>query len=353
MKAKRTTPPRPTTPSPTRTQGTRLFNDREILIHKLLREQFDQPSTDGRVVTAPELAILCEVSEKTIYRDLDFMRDRRHLPISTKRGKNGGVRYTEAVTEFPGLKFSAGELTLLVLGLQALSIHRGTAKEKESRATLEKLFRIIDDRMAEDLKRLETLITFKPGGFEAPVDPEVFEACCQALFNQEELTFTHTKPDPDAQPMERHVQPRHLASIASAWYLYTDDLVREGERHFALSRVTDVKSTGKKFIPKKPFDLDQRMGGSMGAHRGGEKHGIRLRFAREVRQLVLERNWHEDQRLECLSDGRVEMTMEALVNPELMRFIRSWGPEVEVVEPAELRAAVAEEATRTAAQYRA
>jgi predicted DNA-binding transcriptional regulator YafY len=45
-----------------------------VLIHQALQGR-------GRV-TAPTLAASMEIATKTVYRDLDFMRDRLRLPIA-------------------------------------------------------------------------------------------------------------------------------------------------------------------------------------------------------------------------------------------------------------------------------
>jgi hypothetical protein len=91
------------------------------------------------------------------------------------------------------------------------------------------------------------------------------------------------------------VQPRHVGSVGSNWYLFADDLDRDGEwRKFALTRVEKVKP---------------------------------------------------------LADGGVEMTLTAPVNEELMRWIREWGAETEVVGPAGVRRAVVADARAVLAMY--
>ena len=62
---------------------------------------------NGKHLTARQLAEQLEVSDKTIYRDLDFMRDRLGLPICTDAkglgaaGFIGGYYFTERVNLCP------------------------------------------------------------------------------------------------------------------------------------------------------------------------------------------------------------------------------------------------------------
>ena len=51
----------------------------------------------GRFPNARKLAETCEVSEKSIQRDLDFMRDRLHFPIEYDP-KKWGYFYTKDVS---------------------------------------------------------------------------------------------------------------------------------------------------------------------------------------------------------------------------------------------------------------
>ena len=59
-----------------------------------------------------KIAAELEVSPKTIQRDIDFMRDRLGLPIGYDAQKFG-FYYTEAVTGFPSIEVSEGEITAL------------------------------------------------------------------------------------------------------------------------------------------------------------------------------------------------------------------------------------------------
>ena len=60
---------------------TRPPLERMLRIHQALQA--------GGYPNTPELARDLEVSTKSVQRDLDFMRDRLHLPIAHNREKNG------------------------------------------------------------------------------------------------------------------------------------------------------------------------------------------------------------------------------------------------------------------------
>ena len=88
-----------------------------------------------------------EVSPKTIQRDIDFMRDRLGLPIDYD-AKRFGFYYTEAVTGFPSIEVSEGEITALFVAQKALAQYKGTPFEKPLRSAFRKITDGLKDRVS-------------------------------------------------------------------------------------------------------------------------------------------------------------------------------------------------------------
>jgi CRISPR-associated endonuclease/helicase Cas3 len=67
---------------------------------------------------------------------------------------------------------------------------------------------------------------------------------------------------------------------------------------------------------------------------------------------VRETRWHPSQRIEELADGYLLWRAQIAEPREMLPWIRGWGADCEVVEPAELRERVAEEYRRAAEVYK-
>ena len=80
--------------------------ERMLKIHQELQS--------GDYPNATTLASALEVSEKSIHRDLEFMRDRLQLPIEYD-GSRFGYHYTQEVNTFPTMQISEGELFALLV----------------------------------------------------------------------------------------------------------------------------------------------------------------------------------------------------------------------------------------------
>jgi proteasome accessory factor B len=79
---------------------------------------------------------------------------------------------------------------------------------------------------------------------------------------------------------------------------------------------------------------------------------VQLRFAQAVASRVAETTWHPTQVVEWESDGALTWRATVSGTIEIRRWILSWGPDVEVLAPADLRAEVAELVAATSARYR-
>ena len=61
--------------------------------------------------------------------------------------------------------------------------------------------------------------------------------------------------------------------------------------------------------------------------------------------------WHRSQAIDDLEDGGCLLTVRVAETREMILWIRSWGPDLEVLEPPALREEIAADAWRAAAVY--
>src|SRR4051812_9709586 len=110
-----------------------------------------QAIQSGSYPTAGRLAVELEVSSKSIYRDLEFMRDRLELPLQYSP-KFGGYWYTEQVSSFPTLQITEGELIALLVAEKALQQYRGTNFEKPLLGAFQKLAAALPETISLNLQ---------------------------------------------------------------------------------------------------------------------------------------------------------------------------------------------------------
>lgn len=118
-----------------------------------------------------------------------------------------------------------------------------------------------------------------------------------------------------------------------------------------VERMSGARLLNERFPEPAGFDPVQALQSAWGIMWSKDPVTVRLRFAADVTRRVKESRWHASQVIEDLPDGGCILTLCVGHTLELKPWIRSWGAAVEVLEPAGLRAEVAEEARVTAALY--
>lgn len=286
-----------------------------------------------------KLATELEVSEKTIQRDIEFMRYQLGLPIAYDQLHFGFV-YTEPVTSFPSIQVSEGEIVALFVAQKALQQYQGTPFEEPLRAAFRKIGHGLKDAVSFSWSELDSAISFRSAG-QSLSDLEDFELLSRAVLESAEVEFSYRKLRHSASAVRR-VRPYHLGCVDNQWYLFGFDLQRQQLRTFALPRICAPRRTGARFKRPANFSIGKFLDSSFGVFEGTGRNLVRVRFQPFAAQLVRERMWHHSQKIKELRDGGLELQLQLGSLGEIERWILSWGDQAEVLEPAKLRRRLAE-----------
>lgn len=177
---------------------------------------------------------------------------------------------------------------------------------------------------------------------------------------QRQLTVTFRYQAYSNQPAEqRRVEPGLLFEYRNRWYLDGFDLDRNGERTFGLDRIIDLTLIPQPIQPSRngePRQTDYRAARrhviGVTAPPKSPVERVVLQFRRPEAEYVLSLPLHSSQ--QTLSDTPTHAVVElrVVLNHELEREIMAYGEEVEVLEPVDLRMAIAERYRRALAYYR-
>jgi proteasome accessory factor B len=299
--------------------------ERMLRIHQALQA--------AELPTARSLAWEFELSEKSIRRDIEFMRDRLNLPIEFDPRK-GGFVYTQSVDAFPSVQISEGELFALLVAERALQQYRGTSFERPLISAIRKLQQSLPDTISLDFAQVEQAISFRTRA-EPIVNLGIFDKLAKATSAQNQIEITYKKPGQD-KPEARVVDPYHLANINGEWFLFAYDHLRNDLRTFVPARVKSVRPTGQKFSRDRKFSLDKRLRDSFGVRSGEGQHEVVIRFDSRSADFIREKKWHPSQELRDLRGGGVELRMTLSSLDEVQRWILTWGGGAKVVRPPDL-----------------
>jgi proteasome accessory factor B len=309
--------------------------ERMMRIHQEIASgSFPNTTTLGRAL---------EMSGKSIQRDLEFMRDRLNLPLEYDMRRRG-YHYTEAVSAFPTLQITEGELVALMIAEKALEQYRGTNFEKPLVSALKKMAAQLPDTVSFNIAEWDQTISFRTSA-EPILNLEVFDALAKATAQRKQLRFDYRKPGQKAGET-RLVDPYHLANINGEWFLFAFDHARQDIRTFVPPRIANVVATGKIFARPEKFSLEKRLHDSFGVVSGEGSFTVVLRFDEFAAGYIREKKWHPSQELRELKNGGAELRMKLSSLAEVQRWVLGWGGHARVIAPKELAAGVRAAAER-------
>lgn len=187
---------------------------------------------------------------------------------------------------------------------------------------------------------------------EPSVDPDIRDTVHQALHTNQPFRAGYQKPWQD-EPVENTLHPLGLVQRGPLIYLVSlvndyDDL-----RLLGLHRIRSAVILDEPLRRPPSFDLDQAIASGLFGM-GGSNAPIRLvaRFYKPVAMHLLDTRLADDQTIKDVDDDHLELTATVLHTAQLEWWLRSFASEVEVLEPSELREAMAEQAEWLMRKYR-
>jgi len=190
-----------------------------------------------------ELAARLEVSERTLRRDVDRLRELGY-PVDASRGVAGGYQLRSG-TAMPPLLLDDEEAVAIAVGLRTAAAGAVGGVEETSVRALAKVVQVMPPllRRRVDALRASTVPAVPGGG--PTVDALALTVIAQACRDGERLRFEYRARD--TARSTRLVEPFRLVSMGRRWYLVAWDLERHDWRTFRVDRLAEPSPTGARF----------------------------------------------------------------------------------------------------------
>jgi predicted DNA-binding transcriptional regulator YafY len=305
----------------------------------------------GRM-TAQTLADQLEVSERTIYRDVDAL-GAAGIPIYVQPGVNGGIFLDEHYRiSLTGLsRAEAQALFISSKGTPLADLGLDNAVE----ATLLKLFAALPSAHQVEVERLRNRFYIDPANWFQIVEPSaLLPTLQQAVWEDRALSIQYQVVE--GEWFEGVVNAYALVAKANIWYLVAEK--RPGEfRNYRIGRIKTAALTDAHFT--RPADFDLIAYWEESCRRFQQRSAEQFPPYNATLRVHPKAFWyfpghmevHYHQLGEPDSDGWVtlQLTFESLGDARMR--ILGLGTGVDVLEPAELREAVLEIARAIVTAY--
>lgn len=319
--------------------SARLMNRTERLA---AIEQLLFRSTMG--LRAVEIAEACGVDRRTIYRDLALLGD-IGVPLYQKDGRFCIDRQHYAAT----IRLNFDETVALFLAARLASRH-ARQRNPHTLTALNKLGMALPMPIASHIEVAAEQAGGYPVHFRAI---SVLETLARAWGERRKVKLW-CKGSDGGKPRIREfatyfIEPAPNGTV----YAIGFDSLTQRVRAFKLSRIRRARMLTSTYHLPSQFDARHYLGGNWSALNGeyGERHTVVLIFSADAARHMAGRYGQIPQKIDVLDDERVRLSLRVGDWRELLPWVRSWGAQVEVLEPAALRDELAREAAQVRMLY--
>lgn len=265
----------------------------------------------NEILTAPKLAEQFEVSKRTINRDIDALC-MAGIPIITKQGSGGGIYIQEGYKLDKNI-FKQNEMSEIAIGLKALA-SINLAKDAEG---------LINKIIPNNINEHNDVVKIELGSFWKQSISNKIQIIKQAIDSNRCLGFTYYNKNGKSK---KSVEPYYVIFKWDDWYLYA---YNDEFRMYKLKRLWDLAIIEKEFERKENIESAENIENFF-----ENNYNLKALFSKSVEYRLAETYGNKSYTI--LND---KLLLEwGFTNYDYMlRWVLSYGNDIEVLEPKELR----------------
>lgn len=317
-------------------------------LHRLMRIVTLLQTTVGRSVD--EIIEICQVGERTFFRDLGTLRA-AGIPICYDKQTK---RYSILRSFFmPPVQLTVEEsLALVSLGGRLAETGQIPFLEP-ARQAIEKVRGQLPSAMVDEAEELGEHVGFQlaaSGDGEQYAD--VYQRVRAAIHEKRVMQCTYDSPaQGDVPPRTFEFCPYALFYGQRAWYVVGLHGIHGEIRTLKLARFAGVELTDRTYSIPETFSLKGHLGNAWRMIRGDRTYDIELWFDAHFADNIADTLWHPTQSVEWNDDHSITYRCKVDGLDEIVWWVLSMGPHCVVRQPVELADRVRRLARETLAHY--
>lgn len=291
-------------------------------------------------VTAKELADKFEVNLRTIYRDIETI-NMAGIPIISYQGNNGGFSIMENY-KLDHQLLSLNDMASMISALKSINL---TLQDNEIDNTIGKINSIVPNHSKAQFENTlnKVVIDIVPWGFSEN-NKLLLKEIHKAVVSSKIISFDYS--DMKLNKSRRSIEPMTLIIKGYSWYLFGYCLERNDYRLFKVLRIKNLKISERHFTRKNTNYKDYLDHGQSGPPR---TLNVKLQFNKNMLPKV-EEFFSEDEI--SIEDNRIIVNSNFPEGDWINSWILSFGSEVTVIDPPELRETIKATAKTILDNYR-
>lgn len=290
----------------------------------------------GRVYNSAQLAGECEVSRRTVFRDLKTLQE-SGIYVLYDEEKQGYTLPWRTIVPFKDLTFEEA-LALFVLCQDLDQTTVGLPFDHFARSAATKVLNSLPDSIRENVIDAAQSVSV----WFTPVNPQaestehyktLFEAALthknvriQYLCHQEQKSYSTM------------LSPYHILYANRQWYVVGRSSVDRGIKAFPILNITKTEILDETFKKPSRFKLERYLGHSWQPIRqSGKTFAVKIRFQNSVAPIVSQICWNPSQEIKKVKGGAIEFRAKVDRLDQILSWTLSFGDQAEVIAPRSLR----------------
>jgi len=274
------------------------------------------------------------ICDSTIEKDLFAMRMEHDAPIKYSK-RHHGYYYTDENFTINDIPLTEQDIEAIKFAANTLIQFKDVEMFKQFGFAIDKIFdrvTISGDPREKDIAshvQFETAYSIKGNEFLAPL--------LEAIRHKQIIQFEYESFQ-SAKRKTRRVVPLLLKEYRNRWYLISFDCIKDGIITYALERMEMLENTSEIFHQKIDFSPENFFKNAIGIT-ANDSNPEKIVFKADniAAKYILSQPFHPTQELIKEGKNRSTFSLDVIISEELIRSFLSYGGEIEVVEPLNLR----------------
>ncbi len=302
-----------------------------------------------RGFNAEALALECGVSRRTIFRDLDLLRQ-SSIPLEFDDQRRH-YRIPGACL-LPPTNFTPEEALAMLVLCHEFGNGGGLPFLGPARTAAVKLESSLPARLREQLRNVTAALHIQP----SPINPlegckPIYEQLLDAVADRHNVRI-HYESLTEHKKLVTRLSPYRLFFSRRSWYVVGRSSIHRAKRTFHLGRIERIEPLPEHFEIPRGFSIERYLHNAWHIiPEKGPDSEVLVRFRPLVARNVAEVHWHKTQRTAFRDDGSLDFRATVSGLNEISWWILGYGDQAEAIEPLELRRLVADRARRMVDLY--
>jgi len=304
----------------------------------------------GRPHSTAELARLCDVSRRTVFRDIKMLQE-AGIPVLYDAAQQG--YWISSHSLLPPMNLTLAEtLSLLVLAENAAAPERGIPFQDAARDAALKLQSNLPSHLGPFASELAHTV-------QVEMEPQAdlsgaelhYERILRCLTDRCKIRIWYHSLA-EKKDLLTLLSPYRLLFRRHTWYVIGRSSLHRSVRIFHLGRILRSELTSDSYQIPPRFSLKNYFGNAWSLVREPRARTvIQIRFQPLVAENVAEVCWHPTQKTSWNDDGTLDFTVTVDGIHEISWWILSYGDQAKVLGPPALQQLIRQRAAQMVKQY--